>query len=62
MNHNTLSGNLLTVQETMATLRVGRTKLYALINAGQLEVVKFGKRSTRIRATSVEKLMANGVA
>lgn len=52
---------LLTVPETMAALRVGRTKLYELINSGALEVVRFGKRSTRIRSTSVEHLIANGI-
>lgn len=61
-NLHRLAGNLLTVPETMAALRVGRTKLYELINTGALEVVRFGKRSTRIRSVSVEKLIANGIA
>ena len=53
---------LFTVPETMSALRVGRTKLYELINSGQLEVVRFGKRSTRIRVESVEHLIAHGIA
>jgi len=53
---------LLTVKETIDALRVGRTKLYELINTGKLEVVRFGKRSTRVRVESVEKLMQNGIA
>jgi excisionase family DNA binding protein len=55
------NGRLLTVLETMAALRVGRTKLYELINAGAIEVVKFGKRSTRVKVESVERLQANGI-
>lgn len=53
---------LLTVKETIDALRVGRTKLYELINTGKLDVVRFGKRSTRVRAESVEKLMQTGIA
>lgn len=55
------NGRLLTVLETMAALRVGRTKLYELINSGAIEVVKFGKRSTRVKVESVERLQANGI-
>lgn len=55
-------GPLMTVLETMACLQVGRTKTYELINAGHLEVIKFGKRSTRVKRTSVERLIANGIA
>ena len=53
--------SLFTVKEAMVALRVGRTKLYDLINSGQLLVVKFGPRSTRIKAESVRRLIANGV-
>lgn len=61
-NLTQLAGNLLTVKETMAALKVGRTKLYELINAGAIEVVKFGRRSTGVKASSLEKLIANGIA
>jgi excisionase family DNA binding protein len=54
--------DLVTVRETLAVLRIGRTKAYELVNAGALEVVKFGKRSTRVKRSSIEKLMANGIA
>lgn len=60
-NLSRLAGNLLTVKESMAALRVGRTKLYELINAGQVEVVRFGLRSTRVKASSIEKLLINGI-
>lgn len=61
-NQSRLIGNLLTIKETKAALRVGHTKLYDLINAGQLEVVRFGKRCTRVKAESVDKLLQHGIA
>lgn len=36
---------LITVEEAMATLRVGRTKLYYLINHEGLPVHRFGRRT-----------------
>jgi len=60
-NISRLASNLLTVKEAMAALRVGRTKLYELIHAGQVEVVRFGQRSTRVKASSVEKLLTSGI-
>jgi excisionase family DNA binding protein len=56
------SGCLLTVKEVMAVLKIGRTKTYELIAAGQLEFIKFGARTTRIKADSVEKLLTHGIA
>lgn len=57
-----VSGRLLTVKETLAVLRIGRTKAYQLIGEGKLQVVKFGQRTTRVKAESVEYLIANGIA
>lgn len=56
------TNRLFTVPEAMSALRVGKTKVYELINTGALQVVRFGKRSTRIRVESVEQLIANGIA
>ena len=53
---------LLTVKEVMSVLKIGRTKTYELIAAGQLEFIKFGTRTTRVKADSVEKLVANGLS
>lgn len=53
---------LLTVKEYLSVCRIGRTKGYELIKAGAVEVIKFGKRSTRIKRSSVEKLLAHGIA
>lgn len=49
-----------TVNEAMAHLAVGRTKLYALIAAGEIEIVKPSPRMTRVikssRRAYVERL------
>lgn len=64
MTHLTIADlpDLVTVKECLAVCRIGRTKGYELINAGVLEVVKFGKRTTRVKRSSIEKLIASGIA
>lgn len=49
------------VTEVCATLKIGSTKCWELIGKGALEVVKLGNRCTRIRKSSVDRLIANGV-
>ena len=61
-NLSRLAGNLLTVKETMGVLRLGRTRFYELVKAGQIDIIKLGQRSTRVKIESIEKLIANGVA
>ena len=61
-NLSRLAGNLLTVKEAMAILRLGRTRFYELVKAGQIDIIKLGQRSTRVKVESVEKLIANGIA
>lgn len=53
--------SLLTVRDTAALLRVGPTKTWGLIAEGKLEVVRLSSRCTRVKRSSVERLM-NGVA
>lgn len=60
-NLSRLAGNLLTVKEAMAILRLGRTRFYELVKAGQIDIIKLGQRSTRVKVESVEKLIANGI-
>jgi excisionase family DNA binding protein len=49
-----LAGRLLvSVDQTMRTLCIGRTKLYELIAGGELEIVKIGT-ATRVVASSIE--------
>lgn len=55
------SDRLHSVQEACATLKIGATKCWELIGKGALEVVRLGNRCTRIRKSSVDRLIANGV-
>ncbi len=48
---------LLTINQTVNTLNVSRATVYKLIEAGELERVKFG-RAARIRTDSVARLLA----
>lgn len=54
--------HLHSIQETCATLGIGTTKCYELINQGLLEAVRLGGRCTRIRKSSIDRLINNGVA
>jgi excisionase family DNA binding protein len=36
---------LLTIPEACAAVRVGRTKLYQLLNSGEIKAVKIGKKT-----------------
>lgn len=38
------SARLLSIQEAAATLNIGRTKVYDLMNSGDLKTVKLGRR------------------
>ena len=49
---------LLTTRETGQALRVGREKVSELIKAGRLEAVRLGNRTIRVKASSVERLLA----
>lgn len=46
------------VAETAAALGIGMTKTWALIKAGKLEVVRLGNRTTRVKGSSIQALMA----
>jgi excisionase family DNA binding protein len=48
---------LITVEETMRTLRLGRTKIYALIRQEGLPVHRFGRR-TLIDPTELKSWLA----
>jgi excisionase family DNA binding protein len=53
----TVDGALLdTIEETKRKLKLGRTKIYELINAGHLQAVKLG-RSTRVVAASTQRFV-----
>ena len=50
---------VLTISETCAALKLSRSKVYQLIKAGDLKVIKFGK-STRLNFASVQELAERG--
>ena len=50
------NAELLSVEEAMEVLKVGRTKLYEMINAGTLDARKNG-RSTRITRESIDRFL-----
>ena len=54
--------HLHSISETCATLHIGTTKCYELINQGVLEAVRLGGRCTRIKKSSIDRLIQNGVS
>lgn len=48
------------INVAMAKLGVSRTTIYRLVNAGQLELVKVGKRASGITAQSLQALAHAG--
>jgi hypothetical protein len=51
---------LLSISDTCAVLKIGRTKCWSLIGTGSLEVVRLGNRCTRVRRSSIDRLIDNG--
>jgi excisionase family DNA binding protein len=45
---------LMTIPQVVQALRLSRTKVYDLINSGQLPVIRIG-RSVRVRSTDLER-------
>ena len=54
--------HLHSIPETCATLGIGTTKCYELISQGILEAVRLGGRCTRIKKSSIDRLIQNGVS
>lgn len=59
---STTGDTLLTRRQACAALGVGATKYWSLISQGKLEVVKLGVRCTRVKRSSVDRLIARGAA
>jgi hypothetical protein len=51
-----------TIRDTCVMLSVGATKCWELIGTGQLEAVRLGGRCTRVKKSSIDRLIQNGVA
>lgn len=52
---------LLKIEEAGHIASLGKTKIWALIADGTLEVVRLGPRCTRVKRSSIDKLIS-GVA
>lgn len=50
---------LISVKDAANTLSLGRTKIYELINDGQLETIKLGSRRL-VKVASVHRLIGTG--
>jgi excisionase family DNA binding protein len=50
------------IPEACATLGIGPTKCWELISQGQLSAVRLGGRCTRIRKSSIDRLIQNGTS
>lgn len=48
----------LSIEETMSATGIGRTKLYELINTGELKAKKIGKRTIVLKA-DLEDFLSN---
>jgi len=48
---------MFTIKDATAAYSIGRTKLYELIGAGELNVIKIGKR-TLLRRSDLEALLS----
>jgi len=48
----------LTIAETIAHYRIGRTRLYELIGTGEIEAIKLGRR-TLVRTNSLRDFIDN---
>ena len=48
----------LSIEETMSATGIGRTKLYELINTGELKAKKIGKRTIVLKA-DLEEFLSN---
>ncbi len=54
-----MENTLLNVPEACERLRIGKTRLYQILNAGQIKAVRIGKR-TLIPVVSIEEFI-NGL-
>lgn len=56
----TVEDSLLSPRDVCRILRIGRTKFWDLIGSGVLDVVRLGNRCTRVKRSSVDRLIQRG--
>jgi len=56
------SDTLLTRQQACSALSIKSTKYWELISQGRLDVVRLGKRCTRVKRSSVDRLISGEVS
>lgn len=54
----TTSDTLLTKKQVCSVLSIKSTKYWELISQGRLDVIRLGKRCTRVKLSSVERLIS----
>lgn len=54
--------SLLTIKDACQITRIGKTKIWSFIADGTLDVVRLGKRCTRIKRSSVDRLISGEVS
>jgi prophage regulatory protein len=52
-----IAGALLKLQTVQSLCGLGKTSLYAKIKAGELMVVRLGRRCTRVRASEAQRFL-----
>jgi predicted DNA-binding transcriptional regulator AlpA len=53
---------LTSIPDACAILSIGHTKCWELIGEGALDVVRLGARCTRIKKSSIDRLVQHGVS
>lgn len=53
---------LLTRQQACSALSIKSTKYWELISQGRLDVIRLGKRCTRVKKSSVDRLISGEAA
>ena len=46
-----------TVKEALAALSLGRSKFYEMVRDGEIDIVKFGPRGTRVKVASLLRVV-----
>lgn len=57
----TIGDSLVTVKEACRIMEIGKTLAWQLIRLEQLEVVRIGRRCTRIKLSSIKRLINGDV-